>query len=378
VNKPYRKHHSFTGFSGAGSDVAVQLARALAAMKVSLVTASQSDNLAPVLKRAHAALQEEESSFEITQFIADEMAMLNEGELVEYLYHRYRYDIFPQTRELDAYPPYLQIEPTSICNYRCVFCYQANEAFSRKSSGHMGSMSLDLYKRVVDQVEGHVQFLSLASRGEPLICRDLPEMLEYSRGKFLNLKVNTNASLLTEELCHSLLNGAVRTLVFSADSAEEPLYSQLRVNGNLDRVLRNVAMFQRIRERDYPRARILTRVSGVRVDEGRQDLSEMQSVWGGLVDQISFVKYNPWENIYEAEPIRIEAPCSDLWRRMFVWYDGTVNPCDTDYQSHLKVGQIGRDSIPDLWNSGAYQALREGHEDGRRNVTEPCRRCSVI
>ena len=97
MNKPYRKHHSFTGFSGAGSDVAVQLARALAAMKVSLVTASQSDNLAPVLKRAHAALQEEESSFEITQFIADEMAMLNEGELVEYLYHRYRYDIFPQT-----------------------------------------------------------------------------------------------------------------------------------------------------------------------------------------------------------------------------------------------------------------------------------------
>jgi len=378
VSSIYKKHHSFTGFAGAGADVAVQLERALEALKALPETTNNSDNFVSVLQRADIALQEEESSFGITQFIADEMAMLNDEELAEYLYHRYRYDIFPQARELDAYPPYLQIEPTSICNYRCVFCYQANEVFSRKSSGHMGSMSLDLYQRVVDQVEGHVQFLSLASRGEPLICRDLQEMLEYSCGKFLNLKVNTNASLLTEGLCHSLLSGAVRTLVFSADAAEEPLYSQLRVNGNLDRVLRNVEMFQRIRERDYPGARILTRVSGVRVDEGRQDLSEMQSVWGGLVDQVSFVKYNPWENIYKADSNGVRAPCSDLWRRMFVWHDGAVNPCDTDYLSHLKVGATPKSSLTDLWRSDAYSHLRNLHENDRRNELEPCRRCVVI
>ena len=31
--------------------------------------------------------------------------------------------IYPQTRTLDNFPPYLQIEPTSICNFRCVFCF---------------------------------------------------------------------------------------------------------------------------------------------------------------------------------------------------------------------------------------------------------------
>ena len=192
------------------------------------------------------------------------------------------------------------------------------------------------------------------------------------------MKVNTNASLLTEDLCHTLLNGAVRTLVFSADAAEEPLYSQLRVKGSLDRVLRNIKMFNKIRFRDYPKARILTRVSGVMVDESKQDMLSMQNTWGELVDQISFVEYNPWENIYNAKPSGIDAPCSDLWRRMFVWYDGMVNPCDTDYESRLKCGSISKDSISDIWHSSEYLELRQIHMSKQRSEKEPCRRCSVV
>ena len=75
--------------------------------------------------------------------------------------------------------------------------------------------------------------------------------MEYSIGKFLNLKVNTNASLLTEKKCHSLLCGGAKTIVFSADAAEEPLYSKLRVRGKLDKVLRNIELFQKIRETNY-------------------------------------------------------------------------------------------------------------------------------
>ncbi|MDC0065522.1 SPASM domain-containing protein [Verrucomicrobia bacterium] len=377
MQKTYKKHHSFEGFAGAGALVEEQRVRAIASLEEVSVAANKPENHAEILQRATRALGEPESEFKITPFIADEMALLTDAELPEFLYHRYRYEVFPKTHELDDYPPYLQIEPASICNYRCVFCYQANEDFSRKESEHMGVMSLDTYQSVVDQVEGRVQFISLASRGEPLICKDLPAMLEYSRGKFLNLKLNTNASLLNEKRCHDLLNGAIRTLVFSADAAEEPLYSQLRVRGSLDRVLRNIEMFQKIRERDYPEARILTRVSGVMVDESMQDMDSMQKLWGGLVDQISFVAYNPWENIYKAEPSGVDAPCSDLWRRIFVWYDGKVNPCDTDYESTLKIGLTPQSSVSEIWCSKDYDELRKIHLEQRRMEKEPCRRCVV-
>jgi hypothetical protein len=49
-----------------------------------------------------------------------------------------------------------------------------------------------------------------------LICPDIKEMLVYTRDKFFNLKINTNASLLDEKISHAILESGVKTLAFSA------------------------------------------------------------------------------------------------------------------------------------------------------------------
>ena len=65
-------------------------------------------------------------------------------------------------------------------------------------------MDINLFKNIIDQIHGNIEFISLASRGEPLANPDIPEMLKYCSNKFLNLKINTNASLLDEKknTCH--------------------------------------------------------------------------------------------------------------------------------------------------------------------------------
>ena len=79
-------------------------------------------------------------------------------------------------------------------------------------------MKLELFKKIIDEIEGKVQFVTLASRGEPLVSKEINEMIKYTSGKFLNLKINTNASLLTEEKIHAILSSNVKTMVFSADA----------------------------------------------------------------------------------------------------------------------------------------------------------------
>ena len=196
-------------------------------------------------------------------------------------------------------------------------------------------------------------------------------------GKFLNLKLNTNASLLDESKCHAILQSGVKTLVFSADAAEEPLYSQLRVGGKLAIVLANVKRFQKIRATQYPDSRIITRVSGVKLNN-QQNLDSMQKLWGDLVDQVAFVNYNPWENTYQRPVNDITTPCSDLWRRMFIWWDGKVNPCDVDYKSTLSVGSLLNTPLSQLWTGSGYSGLRDMHLTKSRGQPEPCRRCTVI
>ncbi len=316
--------------------------------------------------------------FIINALTAEEMSLLSDDILPLYLYHRFRYEVLPVQNHLDSYPPYVQIEPSSVCNYRCAFCYQTDKSFSNPGSMYMGTMSYEMYKEIIDMLEGKTEFLSLASRGEPFLCKELPRMLAYSANKFLNLKINTNASLLNEERIHSLLSGGTRTIVFSIDAPEKELYESLRVNGRIEVVEKKLKLFHSIKEKHYSKSKIITRVSGVYLDE-RQNMSAMKEKWGDYVDQITFVKYNPWENVYESEESNIITPCSDLWRRLFIWYDGKVNPCDTDYKSSLSIGSLkDYSSLSDLWNSELYNKLRELHIGKQRDKLNPCKNCVVI
>jgi sulfatase maturation enzyme AslB (radical SAM superfamily) len=370
----YIKHHSFKDFfSSLNTDLEHQRLRVIRYFQ------SHAQRHGPVGQAILSDLTSSspDADFKITPHIADELSRIEDTDIGRYGVHRYRYDVYPKKKILDHFPPYLQIEPTSVCNYRCVFCYQTDSEFTAKSNGHMGSMSFDLFKEIIDQAEGNIEFFSLASRGEPLLCKDIDKMLEYCRGKFLGLKMNTNASMLNEQHCHAILSGGVNTVVFSADAAKEPLYSQLRVKGNLEKVLGNIRLFQDIRSKQYPSSKIITRVSGVKYGSD-QDMDSMISLWGELVDQISFVSYNPWENVYAAAVNDVTTPCSDLWRRMFVWFNGSANPCDTDFKSMLSIGTMHGSGISKLWQSEEYQRMRQAHLNKGRSSIDPCRRCSVV
>jgi radical SAM protein with 4Fe4S-binding SPASM domain len=372
----YEKHHSFEGFySSKDAGVVVnQRERAIRVLQDSL----QKNNKGPYFKILSLALpelekdkQKTESDFKVTPFVAEEMETLDDEQVPRYLFHRYRYDVFPKHRQLDDYPPYVQIEPSSICNYRCVFCYQQ---YFHKHSDMMGTMKLSTYKNIVDQLAGHVEFISLASRGEPLLCKDIEKMLEYSSGKFLGLKINTNASQLKEHHAHAILKGGVRTIVFSVDAVDEKTYAKLRINGNLKQVVRNIEMFQDIKAKHYPSSKIITRISGVKVNDS-QNIEAMKSFWGRLADQVTFVKYMPWENVYESLPNDIQQPCSELWLRTFIWYDGQVNPCECDFLSRFSLGNVAEHELTEIWKSPKYQELRQKHLGHLRSDIEICKGC---
>ena len=315
--------------------------------------------------------------FVLSPNVVKEIQTLDKSDIPRYLIHRYRYEIYPQILLADDFPPYLQIEPTSICNYRCVFCYQTDNNFNKRSTGFMGHMKFDTFKLIIDQAEKNVEFISLASRGEPLLCPEIKQMLAYTRDKFLNLKINTNASLMDEKMSHAILKSGVKTLVFSADAADDKLYSELRVNGKLKKILKNIENFRKIKTKHYPNSKIITRVSGVKVND-QQNLDDMEKYWGELVDQVGFVNYVPWENVYQSPKKNIKLACSDLWRRMFVWWDGKINPCDVDYKSELLIGLFKNNNISDLWKSKQYIELRNNHKSKLRKKISPCNRCSVI
>ena len=69
----------------------------------------------------------------------------------------------------------------------------------------MGKMDIDLYKKIIDECEANgTKAITFGSRGEPTTHPQIKEMLEYASGKFLDIKLITNATKLTDELIHTI------------------------------------------------------------------------------------------------------------------------------------------------------------------------------
>jgi MoaA/NifB/PqqE/SkfB family radical SAM enzyme len=256
-------------------------------------------------------------------------------------------------------------------------CYQIDQQFSNKSSGYMGHMKFSLFREIVDELVGNIEAVTFASRGEPLLNPEIFKMLHYTNGKFLATKINTNASLLTEEASHQILSSGVRIVVFSVDASDKATYEKIRVNGSYDKVLKNIEKFHEIRTKHYPTNPLVTKVSGVKLGD-YQDIENLKTTWNGLVDDVAYVQYNPWEVAYDQPVNNVSTTCTELYRRMFIWWDGRYNPCDFDYRSELTKDvspYFPQIRINEFWNGSFYNQLRMDHESKNRANRFPCNRC---
>jgi radical SAM protein with 4Fe4S-binding SPASM domain len=296
---------------------------------------------------------------------------------IEYLIFRYKFENFPKNKIISEFPNYVLIEPVSSCNLRCVMCFQIDKSFS-SNKNLMGHMTIDLFKKIIDEVyAGGTKAITIASRGEPTLHPKLGEMLEYCKGKFFELKVNSNATLLNDKLIHQILQSDITDMVFSVDSYEKSEYEKIRVKGIFETVLNNIKKFKEIREEHYPKSRCATRISGVKINK-EQDIDKFKNFWKEYVDHVVMVEMeNRWDTYHNPKEIAGKGACNYLWERMYVWYDGICNPCDVDYKSELTVGSIKNNTIYEIWNSKKYNELRSMHLNHKRNSVFPCDRCPV-
>ena len=315
--------------------------------------------------------------FVLTRHEINEFLSLENKNIIRYIVYRYKYNIYPRLKLLEEYPPNIQIEPTSMCNLRCIMCYQSDKSFSSKSSGFMGYMKLDLLKKIIDEIEGKIEGVTFASRGEPTLHSQLDEFLKYCEGKFLGLKLNTNATLLDEKKINLLLSSDLQSLVLSIDEKNKENYEKIRVNAKFEKIMRNLDLLKNIREKKYKNSKIKIRISGVKINT-EQNVEEMNQFYKEFADEIALVDYLPWESAYDNEINNIEAECSELYRRIFVWQDGKVNPCDYDYKSILSKWNANQHSIKSIWNSDYYNEIRNLHKLKERKKIEPCNRCISI
>ena len=257
-------------------------------------------------------------------------------------------------------------------------CFQIDKTFTRKP--FMGVMKWDLFTKVVDEAnEIGVGAITLASRGEPLMHPRISDMLNYisKKDNIFELKINSNATFLTEKLCHDIFKSNVTTFVISADHYEKKTFEELRKNSNFEKIVSNVKMLYKIRNEFYKDCETEIRVSGIDFYKNL-DKKKFEEFWSPISDNVSSSDaFERWDTYNNKKDENANSPCSYLWDRMYVWHDGKCNPCDADYKSYLSYGNVSNLSIKEVWNGEALKKHREIHSAKKRMNLIPCDRCGI-
>ena len=268
--------------------------------------------------------------------------------------------------EAPAFPKRVELELVSDCNLRCTYCPR------RHLDELNGYMDFDLFAKIVDEIQGHPEtILTLHRRGESLLHPRLKDMLALVAGRFPQIQMATNGTLLKEELIEPIRN-ALTFLSFSLDIPER--FARTRVGANYDKVVANIERFLTANK-----GRVQTQAS--MVDTG--DLSETQlqefiDIWKGKVDRVRIYQAHSMDGRFGSlsAPRTARKPCIMPFYEMLIYENGLVARCNHDWNGDkiAPMGDANFSKLAEIWRNEAYTILRGQHAS--LTLTDPvCADC---
>lgn len=127
-------------------------------------------------------------------------------------------------RELKA-PIYVQWEVTPECNYQCIHCYNG---WRKQKSAQPDS---SLFPKIVDEIIKNKIFSVTITGGEPiLIFEELKPYLVQLGNAGITMSLNTNASLISNEIAKSLKTIGINRVLVSVPSGNTDVFEQITGN----------------------------------------------------------------------------------------------------------------------------------------------------
>ena len=79
---------------------------------------------------------------------------------------------------------------------------------------------------------------------------------------------------------------------------------------------------------------------------------------------------------YQRKPLA--KPCLDIYRNIFVFWDGSVVPCCFDLRGKELMGNLNENTLEEIWNGPRYVEFRRllsGVSDNLEKEPELCKSC---
>ena len=254
----------------------------------------------------------------------------------------------------------LQIEPTNACNLNCKICMRQN--LERPAS----FLSLDDFEKVLDS--GNFRYVGLLGWGEPLLNRQLFEMIKYAEAKGVATNLTTNGTLILDNL-DNIFSSGLQEVAFG-------IYNK----GLFSRSLAQIEeLIREKNKRGFKKPKTYLDITIY-----KENLSQITDLVRHAPELgIDAIIFHRLFNVYKVDPsieyisaeeeealfaeirqlvrvLRVETylppkhtyPCRIVKRSIFVTVDGMVTPCT--YLSEFYLGSALEQGVTKIMRSKAY------------------------
>ena len=271
--------------------------------------------------------------------------------------------------------PYaIMIEPTDLCNLKCTICYLQNTKLKREKH----RMSFGEFKKLIDQVDHHIIYASLFFAGEPLINRDIYDMIAYCDEKDIITSISTNAMLMDEKASKNLINDGLDRLIISFDGATKKSYEKIRVGAKWETVIKNIKKMMKLKK-EFNSNRPFVSLQMVVTKDNENEIDKFMKLANKLKVDEAYVKslytYTTGSKEFSDKLEKLVPTKESLKRcstdkekacqaytRSVVLSDCTVVPCCFDEDTKYPMGNIKKEMFSVIWRSKKYRAFRNSKE----------------
>ncbi len=304
----------------------------------------------------------------------------------------------------------VELRLTRACNLSCRHC---SVGAGKKVDEEL---TVEELFDVIDQIGAMRALYLVLTGGEPLLHKDLKELVSHSTSKDLAVSIDTNGILLSKSLASDLRKEGVSSIQVSIDGAKQ-VHDSIRGNGSFEKAIRGIRnsleigiyttinfTVSRLNQKELPGVMELAKDLGVnslsverltptgrgsKLIEFQQSPAEFRSTIKRLFSKEG-IKTNCTDPLavflkdedlgsYSKDEIdrRICGGCTAGVAALTISYDGEVYPCP---KLEVSCGNVKNSKLLEIWqnnkviNELRFRKLKEGCGNcGWKNICGGCR-----
>jgi radical SAM protein with 4Fe4S-binding SPASM domain len=286
-------------------------------------------------------------------------------------------------------PYILNLELWNECNAGCLFCRDKKgkiHDINKKGTGMIakGKMPLETAKGIIDQLKDDVLIAVLYTNGEPLLYKELPQLIQHATNQRVSTMIASNGLLFTEENARAILEAGIDFIKIQISGFTQDIYSVQIRYGEVEHLKENIKMLAKMNKEGNYGTVIL--IDYILYNYNKHQMPLVKQMCKELGLMMSMRPGNPFGGLENLEPpllkenLPLKVSCDYLWKVMQVNFNGDILPCcEAVVWSEAKpydTFQSGKTDVKKVWQGEAAQTMRTTMATKGRGAMDICAQCT--